>query len=65
MTQEKIEKFLEALTALCVEHGVKICGCGCCGSPYISEMKPKDEGGRYQTTAGDEDLKWVVGEGEP
>jgi len=41
---EKKTKFLEALTALSREHGIVIGGCGCCSSPWISEL---DSDGAY------------------
>ncbi len=35
--------FLEELTALSRKHGIKIDGCGCCGSPYLSDLDDEDK----------------------
>lgn len=34
---KKHKEFLRELTKLSKKHGVAIDGCGCCGSPFISE----------------------------
>ena len=35
---ERTDKFLEELTELTKRHGIEICGCGCCGSPWLDDM---------------------------
>lgn len=37
---EKKKEFLEELTALTKKYGIYIDGCGCCGSPYLTEGEP-------------------------
>lgn len=52
--------FLADLTRLSREHGLIIEGCGCCGSPWISEISPDSEG-RYTASThwqGAETIKW-------
>lgn len=39
------EAFMAELTALTHKHGVKIGGCGCCGSPWLAATSNKT--GRY------------------
>lgn len=33
----KIELFLQDLAELTKKHGIKIDGCGCCGSPWLED----------------------------
>ncbi len=35
---ERVEAFLEELSVLTRKHGIAIGGCGCCGSPYLSDL---------------------------
>lgn len=35
----RLELFLNELTELTQKYGIKICGCGCCGSPWLSDEK--------------------------
>lgn len=35
---DNMRNFLDGLTKLTMETGVMIAGCGCCGSPYLSEV---------------------------
>ena len=37
--EERIENFLKELTELTQKHELAIGGCGCCGSPYIMDMR--------------------------
>lgn len=57
MDASKIPSFLADLTELSKKHGITIAGCGCCGSPFLSGMYPKE--GHYETS-GEDDLKWVA-----
>lgn len=38
-----LEEFLKELTELTKKHGLAIGGCGCCGSPFIYEVKDKNK----------------------
>lgn len=38
MTEGMIESFLREYEALCLKHGLALCGCGCCGSPYLVNL---------------------------
>jgi hypothetical protein len=40
--KERNELFMKELTTLSKKHGVKIWGCGCCGSPQLSTMKEEE-----------------------
>lgn len=35
----RLEEFLSELSELTQKHGFSICGCGCCGSPWIDDSK--------------------------
>ena len=35
----KVENFLKELTELTSKYGIEIRGCGCCGSPWITDGK--------------------------
>jgi GTPase involved in cell partitioning and DNA repair len=56
MTDEQQEALLADLTELSRKHGIKIGGCGCCGSPYFTEMD-RNMPGRYQGGIGGA-LEW-------
>lgn len=43
MTREQIRNFLADLTEVSRKHGIKIEGCGCCGSPYLEECASTGE----------------------
>jgi len=53
--------FLIGLSKLTRETGVKIGGCGCCGSPFLGEAKDTSEqsGYVYEPEAGFDDVRWV------
>ena len=36
---DKLEHFMEELLLLCEKYGYYIGGCGCCGSPWITDDK--------------------------
>ena len=39
---DRLQNFLDELTELTEKYQIKIGGCGCCGSPYLTDMI-KDE----------------------
>lgn len=55
----KYEAFLVAISELTREHKVEIQGCGCHGSPYLSDLSDDGQSGHYETKDG-EDLRWVA-----
>lgn len=58
MTNEQQEQFLEELSELTRKHGIVIAGCGCCGSPSLSDLEEKMKGGYYFTYGLESDLTW-------
>jgi hypothetical protein len=44
--------FLKELSQLTNKYGIYINGCGCCGSPYLTDKEPEFEG--------DGELKWDI-----
>lgn len=54
----KYDNFLLDLTKLSSKHGIYICGCGCCGSPFLVESKEGDSKGEYTVKSDGDDLKW-------
>ena len=40
---ERTDKFLEELAELTKKHGIEICGCGWCGSPWLNDMIGKED----------------------
>ena len=36
--QSRIDAFLKELFELSLKHRISIGGCGCCGSPFLSDM---------------------------
>lgn len=60
MNKEVIKDFLKDLTKLSRKHKITIGGCGCCGSPYLVEIK---KSGRYVIenieTSTPEKLQWI------
>lgn len=60
--EERKQAFLIALTTLSKEHGLTINGCGCCDSPYISEIgdgKYDDHPDGAYRLGGYPDVRWV------
>lgn len=55
MTDNEI-KFLIGLEKLTKQTGVKIGGCGCCGSPWYEEIENADKGGYVD---GHFNLEWL------
>ncbi len=45
---ERVEAFLVELSALSRKHGIEIGGCGCCGSPYLSDISHPVEVGHRE-----------------
>lgn len=45
----RLEEFLKELSELTKKYGLEICGCGCCGSPWIADLKSefRNEDGLY------------------
>lgn len=37
MERNHVEKFVKDLSALSKKHGLWIGGCGCCGSPWVTD----------------------------
>jgi len=59
-----VKEFVRELSKLCRRHKIKIGGCGCCGSPYLSRMEETD--GRYEVNDKDFDkLRWKRNTDEP
>lgn len=42
MTIEQIGSFLREYEELCLRHGLMISGCGCCGSPFVDLINPRE-----------------------
>ena len=38
MSTEQREAFLAEYEALCAKHDIIVAGCGCCESPFLTEM---------------------------
>ena len=56
--KEKEEEFLIGLNKLTKETGIKIHGCGCCGSPYLCEADISSEDSGY-AIIGKEQVMWI------
>lgn len=55
ISEADLAAFLVDLAALTEKHGIKIGGCGCCGSPWVK--KTEERKGKY-TCEGVEELTW-------
>jgi hypothetical protein len=68
---DKYEAFLEELTALSKKHGLIISGCGCCGSPRVTEIDEDSGPGPYIFDEEDEgklhwpDKRWLETRDDP
>lgn len=53
---ENVNRFLEELSELTTKYGIIIAGCGCCGSPYLTNISGETsiEGKEM------EDLAWDI-----
>jgi hypothetical protein len=59
MSEEKVNEFLEKLTALSNEYKIAVFGCGCCGSPWLSDTEEfSDKPGKYILQG--ESVVWTV-----
>lgn len=43
MENEKLEMFFKELSELTNKYGFAICGCGCCGSPWVEDVENKKD----------------------
>lgn len=41
LARRKVDAFLKELTELTQKHGLKIGGCGDCGSPWVCDLKER------------------------
>jgi len=57
-----INQFLIDLAILSQKHGVKIEGCGCCGSPALVQIKLEETKGHYEVNEKNENLTWSIKE---
>lgn len=48
MTKEQMDAFVAELSALSEKHGITIGGCGCCNSPFLSDIEAAEKGGGYR-----------------
>ena len=39
---DRVENFLKELAELTKKYDIAIGGCGCCGSPYLDDLKTND-----------------------
>lgn len=51
LDQEKVNQFLQELTALSRKHSIGIAGCGCCGSPHLYANDGEDFSKQEYTAA--------------
>lgn len=51
--------FLKELTQLSQKYGIKVEGCGCCGSPALTPIKPEAMNNCYEVDGGNENLTWT------
>ena len=56
ISETDLAAFLSDLAKLTEKHGIKIGGCGCCGSPWVK--KNEERKGKY-TCYGTEELTWL------
>lgn len=48
LSGEKMDAFLREMSELALKYGYILGGCGCCHSPYFSEMEGKKASGKYE-----------------
>ncbi|MDY6893928.1 MAG: hypothetical protein SVO01_00695 [Thermotogota bacterium] len=56
---EKEKAFLIGLRKLSFETGIVICGCGCCGSPYLEERNDLSLDAGYIVDDGTDFVRWI------
>lgn len=56
----KFKEFMDELTQLSKKHGVVVCGCGCCSSPYLLSMETSEVDGGYTIRYGCDNLTWTT-----
>jgi hypothetical protein len=49
MNKKKVDKFLADLAKVTRKHGIKIGGCGCCGSPFLMDLGDAETDFVYKT----------------
>lgn len=54
-----IKDFLTELTVLSNKYGIKIEGCGCCGSPALTPIKSEAMNNCYEVDDKNENLTWT------
>jgi hypothetical protein len=56
------EAFAAALTKLSMKHGIIVGGCGCCGSPFLTEATDEERSGRYVVSDDgmDPEIDWKI-----
>lgn len=55
---ENEKKFIIGLEKLSRETGIVIAGCGCCGSPYLSDLEGDEPESGYGCSGG-ADVSWL------
>jgi len=60
--QKVRDEFLNELTLLTRKYKIKISGCGCCGSPCLSNISPQENENYYSVDSDGESLIWVTPE---
>lgn len=63
LNEEQVKEFLKELSKLTRRYKIKIGGCGCCGSPHLTQFDKTD--GRYEVAASQFDmLHWKKSESD-
>jgi hypothetical protein len=55
---DRMAAFLSDLNSLTRKHHIELCGCGCCGSPWLEDCKSW-ETGYYTSGRGYDEVTWV------
>lgn len=51
LTEGEVDSFLEELSELTKRYGIEICGCGCCGSPWLKNLEPYQLDYQYKVSS--------------